>query len=247
MVIVFGDFNCPYSYLANLRVNALLDAMATDVEFRAVEHDRRIPVTGAPTDGDGDRWRRELADVRALAFPGEQVPSAAPPVLSNTRAAVSAYAESVTDDVPRAMKDRLFDAIWVQHRNISSAYEVRQIITDLMYPPVPLPWYRSTEMATPVCGDPDPARITRRLGGTVTPDGGPLTTAAWERIQGWRQQWLALGDPVVPAVVDEDGAVHVGADGLRFLAGLVQPVVTAAPIPAQRTGAATAGLAGNKT
>lgn len=247
MLIVFGDFNCPYSYLANLRINALLDAGLTDVEFRAVEHDRRMAVTGAPADAERDRWRRELADVAALALPGEQVPSAVPAVLSNTRAAVSAYAESLTDGVHRAMKDRLFDAIWVERRNISSAYEVRRIITDLMYPPVPLTWYRSTEMATPVCGDPDPARITRRLGGTVTPDGGPLTTTGWKRIRDWRHQWLALGDPVVPTVIDQDGAVHAGADALRFLAELVQRAATPAPIPAQRTEAATAGLAGNKT
>lgn len=222
MVIVYGDFNCPYSYLANARVNALADAGLTDVEFRAVEHQRGLPVTGEPTAADGDRWRRRLAEGAALALPGEPVPARVPAVLPNTRAAVSAYAESLTDGIDREMRDRLFDAIWVQGRNLSRAYEVRRIITDLMYPRRPVWEYLSSPgLPTPVSGDPDPARITRRLGGTVTPDGGPLTTVAWRRIRDWREQWLATGNAVVPLVIGPDGEVYGGVEGLRYLAELL--------------------------
>ena len=49
MVIVYGDFNCPYSYLASTRVNALVHAGLGDVEFRAVEHRQWLPVTGGTT------------------------------------------------------------------------------------------------------------------------------------------------------------------------------------------------------
>lgn len=167
-----------------------------DVEFRAVEHRQWLPVTGGTTAANGDQWRRRLAEVTALRLPGEPLPSGVPAVLPNTRAAVSAYAESVTDGIHREMRDRLFDAIWIQRRNISNAYEVRRIIADLMCPRRPVWEYISAPgIATPVCGDPDLARITRRLGGTVTPDGGPLTTAAWRRIRDWRAQWLATSAP----------------------------------------------------
>lgn len=39
---------------------------------------------------------RELAEVASLALPGEQVPARPPTLVSNTEAAVSAYAEAVT-------------------------------------------------------------------------------------------------------------------------------------------------------
>jgi hypothetical protein len=48
----------------------------------------------------------------------------------------------------------------------------------------------SPDLPNPVLHDPDPMRIVRRSGGTVTPDGGPLTTAAYYRARQWRQ-WLA--------------------------------------------------------
>ncbi len=38
---VYGDFNCPYSYLASQRVDALARSGRAEVEWRAVEHDRR--------------------------------------------------------------------------------------------------------------------------------------------------------------------------------------------------------------
>jgi hypothetical protein len=81
-------------------------------------------------------------------------------------------------------------------------------------------------------------RIVRREGGTITPDGGPLTTAAYHRARQWRQQWLALfeparpepplfelarPEPAIPAVIGPDGAVHAGPDALRCLAGIVGP------------------------
>ena len=216
-VVVYGDFNCPYSYLASLRVNRLLDD-GVDVEWRAVEHDRSMSVTGEPTSGRHEEWVRELADVAGLAMDDEPVPSHEPPVLSSSRAAVTVYAESVSDGVERRIRDRLFEEVWVQQHNMSSVYGVRRVVTDEMYPPVPLQRYRSTEIATPVCGDRDGDRITRRLGGTVAPDGGPLTSAGYWRIRQWREEWSGFPELVVPTVLDSDGSVHQGVDGLRRLA-----------------------------
>ncbi len=48
-VIVYGDFNCPYSYLASQRAD-LLSRAGVAVGWRAVEHDRGLPVTGSRSD-----------------------------------------------------------------------------------------------------------------------------------------------------------------------------------------------------
>jgi hypothetical protein len=84
-------------------------------------------------------------------------------------------------------------------------------------------------------------RIVRREGGTVAPDGGPLTNAAYYRVRRWRQEWLALlPAPVIPTVIGPDGAVHGGPDGLRCLAGVADPLpvvprATAGPWPTSPT------------
>jgi hypothetical protein len=68
--------------------------------------------------------------------------------------------------------------------------------------------------------DTDLARIVRRSGGTIGPDGGPLTTDGWGRIWQWRQDWLALPSQVIPAVIGPDQVVRSGIEGLRYLADL---------------------------
>ena len=117
---VYGDFNCPYSYLANQRVNNLADLGAVQADWRAVEHDPELPVAGIPTEPNEASWTRELGEVTELAMQGERPPSAVPPTMSNTRAAIVAYARATTEQSSRATRARLFDAIWVQHCNISS-------------------------------------------------------------------------------------------------------------------------------
>jgi hypothetical protein len=69
--------------------------------------------------------------------------------------------------------------IWAQGRNISSAYDVRRVVAALQWPTDPISLHlASPDLPAPVLHDPDPMRIVRREGGTITPDGGPLTTAA---------------------------------------------------------------------
>ena len=105
-VHVYRDFKCPYSYLAS-RADRLSRTGAAAVEWRPVEHDRALPVTGTPSDRDGPVGPRELAEV---SLPGDQTPAAAPPLVSNTRAAVAAYAEAVTDGLADELRRRLFSA-----------------------------------------------------------------------------------------------------------------------------------------
>ena len=129
-VIIYGDFNCPYSYLASQRADLLSEA-GVAVDWRAVEHDRGLPAGGLPSGSDLASRDRELAEVASLALPGERVP-ALPAVISNAEAAVAAYAEAVSDGVADELRGSLFRAIWALGLNLSSPHEVRRLATDLM-------------------------------------------------------------------------------------------------------------------
>ena len=131
-VIVYGDFNCPYSYLASQRADLLSQAGIAAVDWRAVEHDQGLPMTGSRPAGDRTAWDRELAEVASLGLPGERIPAGPPAMISNTQAAVAAYAEAVSDGVAGELRRRLFRAIWVQGLHLSNAYEVRRLVTAVM-------------------------------------------------------------------------------------------------------------------
>jgi hypothetical protein len=219
-VIIYGDFNCPYSYLASQRADRLRQA-GMAVDWRAVEHDHRLPVTGLPSGSDQASWGRELAETASLALPGEQVPAGPPPVTSNTEAAVSAYAEAVSDGVADELRGSLFRAIWAQGLNLSSPHEVRRLVTDLMWPREDV----AVRLASPdfpslLLRDTDMTRIVRRSGGTIALNGVPLTTAGWRRVRQWRQEWLVLPGQVIPAVIGADQIARPGVEGLRYLAEL---------------------------
>ena len=242
-VMVYGDFNCPYSYLASQRADLLSRAGVT-VDWRAVEHDRGLPLTGSRSESDRAGWDRELADVASLALPGEHVPAGPPVLISSTQAAVAAYAEAVSDGIADELRRRLFAAIWAQGLHLSSAYQVRRLITAVMWPQEDITdQLASPEIPSLLLRDTDLARIVRRSGGTIAPDGGPLTTAGWRRIRRWRHEWQALPSQVIPAVIGPDQVLRPGTDGLRYLADLA----TAAGVaPHLRTGTHTAPARGRQ-
>ena len=76
-MIVYGDFNCPYSYLASQRADRLVRLGTAEVDWRAVEHDPGLPVTGVRAESAREDWEAELAEVAGLALPGEDVPGRA--------------------------------------------------------------------------------------------------------------------------------------------------------------------------
>jgi DSBA-like thioredoxin domain len=223
-VIIYGDFNCAYSYLASQRAD-LLSRAGVAADWRAVEHDPGLPVTGSRSDRDRAVWDRELAEVASLALPGEHVPDRPPVLISNTRAAVAACAEAVSDGVAGELRRRLFRAIWVQSLHLSSASEVRRLTIGVMWPQEDVTdRLASPDIPSLLLQDPDMTRIVRRSGGTIALDGGPLTTAGWRRIQRWRQDWLALPSQVTPVVIGPDQIVRPGIEGLRYLADLASGV-----------------------
>ena len=191
-------------------------------------------MTGSRSDSDRAAWDRELAEVASLALPGEQVPAGPPALISNTEAAVAAYAEAVSDGVADELRRSLFRAIWVQGLHLSSAYEVRRLVTAVMWPREDV----ADRLASPdfpslLLRDTDMTRIVRRSGGTIALNGVPLTTTGWQRIRQWRQEWLALPSQVIPAVIGSDHIVRPGVEGLRYLAGLAGTAGLPPRLPAQ--------------
>jgi len=142
-VVVYGDFNCLLCYLASQRADHLAGTGAAGIEWRAVER-------GAAS----ARWEQEVAEAEALALPGERLPTAPPPALSSTAAAVAAYAEAITDGIQDELRHRLFDAIWVRRQNLSSAYDVRRVVTAITWPAPPVYFHlTSPDLPLPLLHD----------------------------------------------------------------------------------------------
>ncbi len=231
-LIVYGDFNCPYSYLASQRVDELARSGRAEVEWRAVERDRALALTGTPRSLDPERWRRELAGLALIADEDEQAPGQAPSVISNTGAAVAAYAEAVADGVQDDLRRSLFSEIWVSRRHLSSPYGVRQLVCALMYPA----GARSEQLAAPdlpsrIHRSATPGTLPRLSGCTISPDGVPLTAAGCGRIRQWRDGWLSGAKGMLPALSLPDGML-TGVAALTMLAEVAGRTAADARLPA---------------
>lgn len=120
-LIVYGDFNCPFSALASARVEHLERRGLTDVDWRAVEHAPDIPSEGRDVIGDlRDELRGELDQIRSLLTDGEADQLTLPAVQSNTRRATLAYASASSFDRPK-LRERLFAAYWASGANLADA------------------------------------------------------------------------------------------------------------------------------
>jgi len=112
-LVIFGDFNCPYSALASERAARLERAGVAHVDWRAVEHDPTIPPAGEVVEGtvraDLDE---ELEKVHGLLVAGDEFAPHRPPVRSNTAAAVEQYA-GVEPDRRARVRVELFRRYWL--------------------------------------------------------------------------------------------------------------------------------------
>lgn len=78
----------------------------------------------------------------------------------------------------------------------------------------------SPDIANLLGRDPDLWRAVHRSGGTIAPNGEPLTITGRRRIRRWRQDWLGLPSQVIPAVVGPDQILRSGTEALHCLARL---------------------------
>lgn len=198
-LVVYADFTSPWAYLASRRVDALV-AAGIEVDWRAVESDPRLPVTGRRLDEHHSaELAAQVAAVTGLLLPGEQLPWVPPKVLCRTEAAVSGYAEAYGAGVGADVRRLLFQAYWLRGMDIGSPEVLRTLLAG--------PILRGYSQAWPL----------REHGYAVSVSGAPVTTEAWQRIRFWRAEWTALGVATTLASMDGGGAVHVGAAALRML------------------------------
>ncbi|HET8600224.1 MAG TPA: DsbA family protein [Segeticoccus sp.] len=199
--IVYGDFSCPFSYLASWRADLLVGTDAV-VEWRAVEHAPQTPLTGLRLDGDGSRdLAREWRQVQELLLPGEELPGRPPALLPSTRAAVAGFAEAVGAGVADQVRRLLFRAYWVEGLDIGNPEILRALL------------------AAPIRAGHAKSAPLREFGYAVSPARGPVTSEAYRRIRAWHDAWTALGDRTIPALV-QDGGVVTGVPALLRLGEL---------------------------
>ena len=125
-LIIYGDFNCPFSALASVRADLLQDAGQSEIEWRAVQHDTAIPLTGEAVEGDtAAELATEVATILELSAHDAHLELVVPPVRSNTAAACAAFA-AATDQADR-LRRRLFAAVWAEGRNLGDPAELDRL------------------------------------------------------------------------------------------------------------------------
>src|SRR5688572_13593310 len=98
-LVIYGDFNCPFSALASARA-ALLEARSlARIDWRAVEHDPGLPAAGEPVDGPvREALEGEIGQIRGLLAEGEPDPLSLPPIRPKTRLVTAAYAAAPPEE-----------------------------------------------------------------------------------------------------------------------------------------------------
>lgn len=120
-LIVYGDFNCPFSALASERVSRLERLGRVKVDWRVVENAPDIPPAGNEMTGElRVELRRELDLIRYLLTADESDQVTLPTVQSNTNLAIPAYAATAATERP-SMRARLFAARWSEGADLADS------------------------------------------------------------------------------------------------------------------------------
>lgn len=197
-LVLYGDFNCPWSYLASRRA-ALLAETGTEVDWRAVEHDAWRPRPFSDSSLRFDAVRDELRRIEELLLPGELFPHALAGFVPFSRASVSAYAEAYGAGVAGLVRQLLFEAFWVHGTDLGDPKVVRTLLVDAI---------RSGHSAS---------EPLREWGYAVDVTGGPVTTAAWRLVGQWEAEWQQAPERMVPLLYVDDGPALAGAAALEWL------------------------------
>ena len=166
-LIVYGDFNCPFSALAGARVAELERLGVASVDWRAVEHDTDVPPDGAEVSGDlADMFTSELAQIRDMLTPGEPDRLRLPARQVNTALATRRYA-GTSAEARSALCQEVFAAHWQRAERIDDPATLGGLGAG---PPAPelaeewrAAWQAATEPIVPVLILPD-GYVSRGLG-----------------------------------------------------------------------------------
>ena len=195
-LVLYGDFTCPWSYLASRRVDALV-AAGLRVDWRAV----RAPAYDART--GADRFpvvRRELDLVSAGLLTDERLPHALAGFVPETAAAaVTGYAEAYAAGAAAQVRHLLFDAFWAHGCDVGDAQVVHTLVVDAIRSSSP----------------PDNPRAT--WGYTVVGE-EPVAPAPRPLVERWARARRATGLDALPVLIVDDEAPLSGAAAVARLA-----------------------------
>jgi 2-hydroxychromene-2-carboxylate isomerase len=129
-LVLFVSFSCPYSYLASLRGDRLVQSGAADIEWRAVVHNTDLGPEGRQVIGEvAEHFDEELEEIRGLLKPGEDYPARRPPVDPNPSQAVAGFA-TMDGEPADNFRRALFEAVWVDGLDIGD----RSVLANLGCP-----------------------------------------------------------------------------------------------------------------
>ena len=139
-LVIYGDFNCPFSTLASSRSARLEQAGTAQVDWRAVAHDVEIPAQGeAVEEANARAYEAELEQVRGLLLPDESLTLRVPTVRSSTVMATDAYA--ATEPRSRAQaRIELFRAYWEQGRDLGDPVVLSAVGLESRAPGIAADW-----------------------------------------------------------------------------------------------------------
>ena len=194
-VVLYGDFNCPWSYLASRRARAL---QATAAPGGAPRRGARPVATRARTGRASTTCARRWTGSAPSCCPARSSRTRSPASCHARRPRSPAYAEAYAAGVAPLVRDLLFEAFWLHGLDIGDPKVVRTLLVDAIRsgssPSEPLrDWgSRSTSPADP---------SARRRGGWSAPGiaSGAATATRWCRSCASR------------------GATIVGVDAVRWL------------------------------
>lgn len=196
-VVLYGDFTCPWSYLAQRRATRLAaDGMAVD--WRAVRRRPRQAHQRTDSEGELQRLRDDMDRVLASLLPGEELPYSLAGFVPETEAAVSGYAEAYVAGVAEQVRTLLFNAFWMGSVDLDDPALVRTLLVDAVR-----------------CGA-SPSEPVRDWGYLVDNTGGPVSTSAWRCVRRWASDRAATGAPELPVLLAGSTPL-LGAAAVRWL------------------------------
>lgn len=212
-IVVYADFNCPWSYLASRRA-AVLATDGVQVDWRAVEHEPRCPGRLLGRSARLARLRGEMDQVVAELLPGEVLPYSLAGFVPYTGAAVSGYAEAYAAGVATEVRQLLFEAFWMHAFDLGDATVVRTLLVDAV---------RSGS---------SPSDLLHEWGYAVDVTGGPVTTAAWRLLRVWAELWPDKDTEPVPVLVVDDAPPRFGIHAVTWLgAEMLTRGLESRPVP----------------
>lgn len=198
LITVYGDFNCPWSYLA-WRRSELLASDGVEVDWRAVEHDPWHHLQPVDLTDRYQAAREEMVKVYGHLLERETLPHVFAGHVPFTGAATAAYAEAVVAGVESEACKILFEAFWEHGADLNDGRVVRGLLADT------------------VRGRPSPSELVNLWGYTVDVTGGSITSDGWRLVRAWRGEWQQLGPPVVPTLVLDSGERLQGEEAVDRL------------------------------